>query len=336
MWSLVGVPVLFVFFFLAAPIAAQIDDICADAGITPSIEEPLTRVPYVYGRVVVKGSGSKPRHLAVTLSDTQRSLTRQTLGASGNYCFRRSKGSGGTIIVEMNGQEVARRTLPPFGASQQREDFEIEANRSAPESAPGMVSARFARPPNEKTIDVYKKVAKAEKANDLEKSITYLKQIVAVDPEDYPAWLKLGAKYFERHSLPEAETALKQAIQLRADYTPAWIGMGLLQVSQKQFDAAIQSYIHASVLEPSVPIIFRLLGEAYFEARKGALALQALDKAIELDPIGMAVCHLEKARLYEVVGAKQLAANEYKIFLKKVPEYPEKKKLEKFIEENPN
>ncbi|MBP6003166.1 MAG: hypothetical protein KA746_07010 [Pyrinomonadaceae bacterium] len=51
--------------------------------------------------------------------------------------------------------------------------------------------------------------------------------------------------------------------------------------------------------------------------------------------IGMAECHLLKARLYDLAGAKNLASHEYKTFLAKVTEHPEKKKFEKYIKDNP-
>ena len=79
----------------------------------------------------------------------------------------------------------------------------------------------------------------------------------------------------------------------------------------------------------------QLLGEAYLQARQGTLAVQALNDAIRLDPIGMAECHLQLAHLYELAGARQLAAKEYKTFLSKVPDHPDQKKLEKFIKDNP-
>ena len=49
----------------------------------------------------------------------------------------------------------------------------------------------------------------------------------------------------------------------------------------------------------------------------------------------MAECHLLKARLYDLVGAKNLAAAEYKLFLTKEPDYADKKKLEEYIKNNP-
>ena len=88
-------------------------------------------------------------------------------------------------------------------------------------------------------------------------------------------------------------------------------------------------------LEPNNPKTYRLLGEAYLQAKQGSLGAEALNKAIELDPNGMAECHLLLGHLYELAKAKNLATREYKLFLKKVPDYQDKNKLEEFIKENP-
>jgi len=113
------------------------------------------------------------------------------------------------------------------------------------------------------------------------------------------------------------------------------VNVGQMRVAQKQYPAAVEIFKHAVELEPDSATIHRLLGEAYLQAKQGSLAVQALDKAIQLDPLGMAECHLLKAHLYELAGGKNLAAKEYRTFLEKVPQYPDRKKLEKFIKDNP-
>ena len=141
--------------------------------------------------------------------------------------------------------------------------------------------------------------------------------------------------YFEQNSLSEADAAYRKSLELNVGYTPAWVNVGHLRIAQKQFAAAIEILKHAIELDPTSARALQLLGEAYLQARQGTLAVQALNDAIRLDPIGMAECHLQLAHLYELAGARQLAAKEYKTFLSKVPDHPDKKKLEKFIKDNP-
>jgi Tfp pilus assembly protein PilF len=76
------------------------------------------------------------------------------------------------------------------------------------------------------------------------------------------------------------------------------------------------------------------LGEAYLQIKKGSVAVGYLNEAIRLDPQGKADVHLRLALLYNAAGMKDKAAIEYEEFLKKRPNYAERKKLEQYITEN--
>lgn len=316
---------------------AQIDDICASSGLMPSLDSPFAHTPYVYGKVVIKDLNPNSPFPKVTISFVEGQQSRQnwTIEKSGNYCFKRKSSSGGALIVLVNGIEAAQRTLAGFGSPQQREDFEIYLNQSNKDAPPGVISSKFIYPPNPKTTELYKKTAEAEEKNDIKQEIEYLKEIVAIDANDFIAWAKLGALYFGQEKFPEADTAFRKCLELKVEYTPAWINVGKMRIVQKQYEAAIEIYKHALELEPNNPKTYRLLGEAYLQAKQGSLGAEALNKAIELDPNGMAECHLLLGHLYELAKAKNLATREYKLFLKKVPDYQDKNKLEEFIKENP-
>lgn len=312
----------------------QVDEICREFGAVPSLDSPWAQVPYVYGRISFKGvEGGRHPTITVTLLDTQRNERRLTVERSGNYCFRRN-GMGGILVVEVDGVEVVRRSLATFGSPQQREDFEVFATVRGP-VPPGAVSAKFSRPPNDKTTELYRKAAAAERNDERAEVVALLRQIVALDPHDFIAWAKLGVMLTAQNDLAEADKALRRSLEQRIDYTPAWTSVGSLRMAQKQYEAAVEILKHALTLEPGSASIYQMLGEAYLQSRQGTLGAQALNKAIELDPTGMAECHLKLAHLYQLAGAPHLAAAEYKLFLGKVPNYPDRKKLEKFIREHP-
>lgn len=323
-------------FAFVGGVSAQVDDICMDAGLTPSLDSPFAHVPYVYGRVVFTGkvAGPKQATVVVIFAEGQHTAERQRLNASGNFCFRR-RGTSGTLVVEIDGIEAARRTLPVSSAVQQREDFEITAAAITRQDPPTVVSARFSHPRNEKTTELYKKATEAESAKDISRSIAYLKQIVELDAADFIAWAKLGSLYFEQRNLADAEAAFRRSLEKKVEYTPAWIYMGQIRMAQKQYLIAVEILKHATTLDARWARSFQLLGEAYLQSKQGTLGVAALTEAVRLDPLGMAECHLQIAHLYRLAGAKQLAAREYKSFLKKVPDHPDKKRLEKFIKENP-
>lgn len=319
---------------IASSGVAQVDDFCTEFGSTPSLNSPFANIPYIFGRISHKGieDMAKLPRVNVILIDGDQTNKRITVGRSGNYCFRRTGGSA-TLIVEIDGVEAARRSVASFGASQQREDFEIASSGS--KQGLGTVSADFSHPPNERTTELYKKAAKAEAEKNAEEVISVLRKIVAADGADFIAYAKLGSVYLQQKKLAESEAALRRAIELKLNYTPAWINFGLVRIAQKQFQAAAEVFKHAASLDPTSPRAFQLLGEAYLQSKQGSLGVDALNQAIKLDPIGMADVHLQLAHLYKLAGAKHLATAEYKAFLTKVPDHPDKKKFEKYIGENP-
>lgn len=321
--------------FLAAPAAAQPDDICREFGEMPSLDSPFARIPYVFGKITVQGldATAKFPKITVKLAHAQRDPRPITVNRSGNYCFRLS-GNNATLIIEVDGVEVSRRSIPSTIGSHHREDFDIFLD--APKNpGPGVVSAKFNHPRSDAAVELLKKAAEASNAKDRGKAIGYLKEALAADPADFIAWAQLGVLHFEGGAYVDADAAFRRSLELRQDYTPAWVNVGKLRMAQKQTEAAIEIFKHAASLEPANARIYQLLGEAYLQNRQGSLAVQALDEALRLDPVGMAESHLRKAQLYDLAGAKHLAANEYKVFLEKVPEYPERKRLEKYIAENP-
>ena len=322
---------------LTAAAFPQIDSICADVGIAPGLDSPFAHVPYVYGQVTLKGfdPANKAPKVMVIFQEGTQTPNKFSPGRSGNYCFRRG-GSGGTLAIEVDGIEVARRALLSSSGSQQREDFEIEASGGQRSNAPSVVSAKYARSPNSQTVELYAKLAEAERIKDVPQAIQVVSEIVTKDAADYIAWAKLGSLYFGQDKFAEADAAFRKSLELRVDYVPAWVLVGQMRVAQKQFPTAVEIFKHAVELEPGSPTIYRLLGESYLQAKQGNLAVEALDKALNLDPVGMAECHLLKAHLYELAGAKNLATKEYKAFLAKVPQHPDRKKIEKYIKDNPD
>ena len=318
----------------ASTAAAQSGDVCREFGATPGrdLGDNGRLASYVFGRVILTSldpSSERPQ-VTAQYTDTGQPGTRQRVGRSGNYCFRRY-GSGGTVVIEVNGLEAARRSIPEGSGTQQREDFEIDLAQRRQTSPPGVISATQ---PNKKTIELYRRAVSFEQDGRMDKAIETVSEIVRIDPDDAVAWTKLGTLHQTSNHPSEAEAALKRALAVRKDYVPALMNLGILKAFNKDYPAAAELFLQASVADPANARAFRLLGEAYLLDRKGSLGLEALDKCLALDPVGMADAHLLKARLFDLAGAKKQAAEEYREFLKKVPKYKEKKTLEAYINEN--
>lgn len=141
--------------------------------------------------------------------------------------------------------------------------------------------------------------------------------------------------YFRSNSLDNVEAGYFKAIEIKANYFAALINLGKLYLSRKRLDDAILVLSSAVASNPASPEAHHYLGEAYLQAKKGSLAVPQLNEAIRLAPKEKAELHLRLASLYDAAGMKAKASAEYKMFLEKRPDYPERKQLEKFISDNP-
>jgi len=292
--------------------------------------------PAVYGRVRLEGfQGAKLPKITVTLTDRNRNEQKFTIDRNGYYCFRGVDGGGGTIVVDVEGNEVERRSLGSSTSQlrQHRQDFEIYA--SGPPQKTGTISTKFVYQRDAAATALFDKAAEAEQKKDLKAAIDRLREVVGKDPRDYVAWARLGSVYFESNDLAAAEKAYIESARVKPDFSYAFMNLGRIYLSKGDAEIATKFLERATQLEPGSPRAFQLLGEAYILAKKGTLGVEALNEAIRLDPVGMADSHLLMASLYDRAGAKSYASREYKLFLEKKPDHAERKKLEKYIKENP-
>ena len=317
---------------------AQALEICTRSAGEPSLGEGFGAVPYVFGKVIVSGADENAKLPKIVVGYTERGRPEKRIivDQTGNFCFRRTNGEiDALLVVYVDNVELGRRQISGLGPPQQREDFELSSGESRKSVAPGTINAKYNYPENSRTSDLYRKAIDAEKGKDMERLLDLVKQIVAIDPSDFPAWAKLGAVYSERKDYDAAEEAFQKAIQLRSDYVPAMVGLGRIYLAQIKTDKAIATGQHAVAADPASARAYQVLGNAYLQAKKGSLGVEALNKALELDPLGVADSHLMLALLYDRAGAKDLASHEYRLFLEKIPNHPDHKKFEKYIKDNP-
>lgn len=312
---------------------AQLDEICGATGGSVWLS-----TAFVYGKVGLHGfpaSGKLPK-ITIIVTDRARTDHSQPIDRSGKYCFREVNGSGGSIVIELEGVQVARRSLAPSsGLPQYREDFDVVAPGFDQLKAPGTISAKFAYPRNEKNAALFEQAGAAEKSKNFGPAVKLLNEVTANDPKDFIAWARIGSINFEQNDLNGAESAYKRSLVEKPDFSYAMMNLGRVYLGQQKLDSAIEFLEKATQSEPNAPRGFQLLGEAYLLARKGTLGVGALNEAIRLDPVGMAECHLLMAHLYDRAGAKPYASREYRMFLEKVPNHADKKKFERYIKDNP-
>ena len=334
---LVGILVAAASLYFPSTSAAQIDQICGETGGgTPWLNERA-----VYGRVIIRGldQGVRFPKVTVILNSRGRDVASHTVEKSGNYCFRDVDGGEGMLTVEVEGVEAARQILSSsdFGLLRQfRQDFEVMAPNAGNRSQPGSISVKQQYSRSDANAKLFGEAAAAANDGKTDQAIKLFNDLVTADPADYIAWSQLGALYYDKKQYSSSEKAYQSALKGKPDLAPAMMNIGRIRLVEGKIDPAIEILKSATAADPELARAFQLLGEAYLVARKGTLGVEALNEAIRLDPVGMAESHLLMATLYDRAGAKFMATREYKLFLEKVPNHKEAKKLRKYIEQNPD
>jgi predicted Zn-dependent protease len=294
----------------------------------------------VSGSVKIAGldESNKQPSLSVSLLANGVPVSNERVKNGGSFMFSCIPRNAITLVVELDGIEVGRYPIgtlspPPLTNRQdvQLTWSQVGAAVEAKKSSDTILNSYARTTDNQKRFD-RAVAAVREKKND--SAIKQFKQITEADGNDFVAWTELGTLYFTTEKPTEAKEAYAMALSLKPDFGPALLNLGKLQISQKQADPAIETLTKALAVAPESADVNHYLGEAYLLARKGSKAVPYLNKAIELAPVEKAEIHLRLGALYNAAGAKALAADQYRMFLKKVPNYAKKEELEKYIAEN--
>ncbi len=313
---------------------AQVDDVSEVVGLPIPIGAPVT-----YGQVLIKNipKGERRPQITVYLRNGGAQLDKYQANDKGYWYFLKYPTDGHSLTFEVDGIEVGRAIIASAGSNRFRQDVEFDWNALKGGSMAPAVNVVSARDRYARGSDSEKSFEKAlaARADDGERALKLFTEIVQKDEKDYNAWMQIGAIQYAAKRMDEARTAYNKAVSLKPDYFLALMNLGKLEYSQKNYDAAIPVFLKAIAADGDSADANHLAGEAYLQIKKGSLAVGYLNKAIELAPVEKAEIHLRLATLYNAAGLKDRAAAEYKAFLEKVKDHPDKKKFEQYIKDNP-
>jgi len=293
----------------------------------------------LYGDIKVEtepGSESqKPLSLEIQLYIINGTLIdRTTVSSNGRYRFMDLPNGEYDVVVMQENTEVARMRVRVQAVYKNdfRQDIILEARTNHP--PPGKAATVSAADVYERTSANKSLFGKAQKAVDEKKfdeALDLFTRLVAADTKDFQAWTELGTVQLMRNNFEEAEKDYRRAIEERPTFMLALLNLGRLLSVQKKYEAAIEPLTEAVKLSATSAEANFLLGEAYLQLKKGSKAVPYLTDAAKL---GKADAHLRLALLYNGAGLKDKAAHEYEEFLKKRPDYKDRKVLEQYITEN--
>jgi tetratricopeptide (TPR) repeat protein len=284
-----------------------------------------------------QASGSKPLSLQVLLySEGGDLLLRQTVSSNGRYRFLSLRDGRYDVVVEVENVEKARVRVyvsSPF-KTDFRQDIEFQLRESSGGARAAVISAADNYNHTTANARLFRRANEASEKKRYDEAISLLRQIVESDPADFPAWQELGTAYFIQKNFVEAEKGYVEALKRHPEYTVVLISLGRLRIARKNFIGAIEVLTQAVKVQPTSSQANYFLGDAYLQVKLGSKAVPYLSEAIKLDPVGMAEAHLRLAALYNARDLKDKAAAEYSEFLKKRPDYRDRKKLKEYIAAN--
>ncbi len=128
----------------------------------------------------------------------------------------------------------------------------------------------------------------------------------------------LGETLSQQHENVEARAEFEKALQLSPDYLPALEQLVNLDLTEKQYSAALQRVQQIEVKNPNEAALQLLLGKTLAAQGETNQAESAFSKAITLQP-GSQAAYLLLAQLYIMTGQNQKALDDLQTGLDKDP-----------------
>ena len=314
--------------FLAWSAAAQ--RTTARAG-SPNVSGARRVNPEVVVEVSTKGEGSAQNTL-VEIKRNGRNVARAYTDSSGRATFQNVEIGAYTATISGVGLESTTVNFSVDHDLTQTISAEVHKVPGEQHGVPGgLVDAtelnvpKNARKEYEKGLQDFrdKKFDKAEKH-----FINALNEY----PKLSSAWNNLGTVHMRRNNFSSANDCYHRALEENPNNTTAARNLALLLIMQSQSKEAEQIMRHAIALEPTHSESLTLL--AYAELMNGKFdEAIATARKVHTGPTHMnSLAHLVAARALEAKKDNATAIEEYKLFLKEVPNAPQVKIAQDAVE----
>lgn len=98
------------------------------------------------------------------------------------------------------------------------------------------------------------------------------------------AYVNLGTLLLEKGKVEEGEKAIRRGMELNPKLWEGFYELGKLELGRDHLEEAAKNAEQAKALDPSVPIVYRLLANIHLREKNNQALLADLDAYIKLDP----------------------------------------------------
>jgi serine/threonine-protein kinase len=129
-----------------------------------------------------------------------------------------------------------------------------------------------------------------------DEAASILRDVVAREPRNWEAWIRLARSYEAKRSLKEAESTYRQALEIQPSYPGGYQHIGVFYYNQGRYEEAIHSFKRASELAPDNYKALNNLAAVYLQQGRFGETEQTLRRSLQLRPNPIAYNNL--ASLY--------------------------------------
>ena len=121
----------------------------------------------------------------------------------------------------------------------------------------------------------------------LQQKLSELKNIVAVDPANFQAWVALGNEYFDSNQFMDAIEAYDKALEIQPNTPDVLTDQGVMFKRLGWFDRAIANFTKANEIDPSHATSVYNLGVVYrYDLQDFPKAQEVWTRFLEISPAG--------------------------------------------------
>ncbi|MFO7982742.1 MAG: tetratricopeptide repeat protein [Desulfuromonadales bacterium] len=120
-----------------------------------------------------------------------------------------------------------------------------------------------------------------------QQQVQQLKKIVADDPENRNAWVRLGHAYFDSNQPTKAIEAYDKALALNSNDADVLTDQGVMFRRMGWYDKAIENFAKANEVNPSHAVSLFNMGIVYrYDLQDFDKAIEVWEKYLEVNPTG--------------------------------------------------